>query len=391
MITASSRSQTTPKAVVIGGSLGGLFAGTMLKSIGWDVDVYERSDKDLESRGGGIVLQPDVVDVFGRIGVDLNTLDLGVQSNNRVVLDRDGAIRSNEYAPQIQTSWSLIYSTLRAAFDKRHYHRGKRFVSVDQNADDRKVTARFDDGSVDTGDLLIGADGGGSSVRSLLWPDSTPTYAGYLAWRGLVPEQEMPKSSRNVLHGHFGFANGEQSHMLGYLVPGDANDTREGRRYYNWVWYRTADREQLADIMTDRNGNERGYSMPEGLLAPQWREHVYAEARAMLPRPFADVVHATCEPFAQAIRDLTVPTMVSGRVILLGDAAFIPRPHTAASTSKAAANALALARELDGGDRPGIDEALIRWEPGQLELGRFLHDQGVQSGNFLMFHRVAAT
>ena len=283
MNTTTPNSHTTPKAVVIGGSLGGLFAGSLLKTIGWDVDVYERSENDLDSRGGGIVLQPDVVQLFHRIGVDLDKLDLGVGSRNRIVLNRDGTVRSNQYAPQVQTSWSLIYSTLRGVFGNEHYHRGKRFVSVDQSSDGKTVTAHFDDGSVDTGDLLIGADGGGSTVRSLLWPDAKPTYAGYLAWRGLVPEQEMSDISHDVLHGHFGFAHGEQSHMLGYLVPGDNNDIREGHRYFNWVWYRTAVRQQLTEVMTDQNGVERGYSMPEGLLAPRWKQHVYTEANELLP------------------------------------------------------------------------------------------------------------
>lgn len=56
----------TRRAIIIGGSLGGLFAGNMLRSIGWDVDIFERSAGDLDSRGGGIVLQPDVVEVFRR-------------------------------------------------------------------------------------------------------------------------------------------------------------------------------------------------------------------------------------------------------------------------------------------------------------------------------------
>ncbi len=388
MNTPSDPSSKPPKAVIIGGSLGGLFAGTMLRTIGWDVDIYERSKHDLDSRGGGIVLQPDVVQVLRRIQVNINQLDLGVESHNRIVLNQDGTTRSNETAPQVQTSWSLIYSSLQSVFDDENYHRGKRFVGVNQDTGAKTVTAHFEDGTSDSGDLLIGADGGGSSVRSLLWSDSEPTYAGYLAWRGLVPEKEMSEVSRDVLHGHFGFANGDQSHMLGYLVPGDGNDTREGQRYYNWVWYRTASREQLTEIMTDRNGRERGYSMPEGLLAPRWQEHVYNEATEILPRPFTEIVHATSAPFAQAIRDLTVTKMVQGRVILLGDSAFIPRPHTAASTSKAAANAIALADELSGVNGIEIDEALRRWEKPQLELGQYLHTQGVRSGNYLMFHRV---
>jgi 2-polyprenyl-6-methoxyphenol hydroxylase-like FAD-dependent oxidoreductase len=46
------------RALIIGGSLGGLFAGNLLRRIGWDVEIFERSAKDLDSRGGGIVLQP---------------------------------------------------------------------------------------------------------------------------------------------------------------------------------------------------------------------------------------------------------------------------------------------------------------------------------------------
>lgn len=388
MNAPSEQPQRTPKAVVVGGSLGGLFAGTMLRTIGWDVDLYERSEGSLESRGGGIVLQPDVVEVFNRVGVEIDKLDLGVASTNRIVLNADGSVRSNDYAPQMQTSWSLIYSALRGVFDDQHYHRGKRFVELTQDTDRQQVTAEFDDGSLVTGDLLIGADGSGSTVRSQLWPEAQPTYAGYLAWRGLVPENEMSKASRKWLHGHFGFANGNQSHMLGYLVPGDNNDTREGNRYYNWVWYRTAVRDRLSGIMTDRDGRERGFAMPEGKLSDGWRDHVYQEASDLLPLAFAEIVHATKQPFAQAIRDLVVDSMVKQRVVLLGDAAFIPRPHTAASTSKAAANSLALAETLSGVGLDGIDDALGRWEEPQLNLGRYLYQQGTRSGDYLMFHKM---
>lgn len=111
-----------PRALVIGGSLGGLFAGSLLRHIGWDVDIFERSAHDLDSRGGGIVLQPDVVEVFRRIGRDPDKIALSVPSIHRTVFDPDGRIRSRQYAPQTQTSWSLIYTTLRATFDDAHYH-----------------------------------------------------------------------------------------------------------------------------------------------------------------------------------------------------------------------------------------------------------------------------
>lgn len=377
----SGRSQ---RAIVIGGSLGGLFAGNMLRKAGWEVDIFERSEQDLDSRGGGIVLQPEVVEVFEAAGVDPSKIDLGVHSRYRTVFRSDGSVLSKQLSPQTQTSWSLIYTTMRRQFGEAHYHQGKRLIEIAQDEAAGTVTARFEDGSEVTGDLLIGADGNGSTVRQLLWPDNQPGYAGYLAWRGLVPENDMPPTAKEWLHGDFGFANSAGSHMLGYLVPGEGSDTREGHRLYNFVWYRVADDDMLRDIMTDRDGRERGFSMPEGKLAERWIAHVHDDARRLLPPPFRDLVLATQAPFAQAIRDLTVDSMVKGRVALLGDAAFIPRPHTAASTSKAAANAMSLSEALRRWP-DDIDQALAKWEPGQIMLGRSLYYQGTRAGNHLMF------
>ncbi len=372
--------------VVIGGSLGGLFASAMLRRAGWTVDIYERSSHDLDSRGGGIVLQPEVIEVLRRAGVEVDRMDLGVPSRKRTVFRPDGTIESRQFAPQTQTSWSLIYTTMLLAFGQDHYHRGKTLADVRQDKVRNTVTARFTDGTEVSADLLIGADGNGSTVRRLLWPDAEPTYAGYLAWRGLLPESAMPASARAELHGDFGFANTDGSHILGYLVPGDQNDTRAGHRLYNWVWYRVVDEIALREVMTDVDGRDRGFSMPEGKLAPKWRRHIRDEADALLPPAFRDAVKATEQPFAQTIRDLAIERMVKGRVILLGDAAFIPRPHTAASTSKAAANALALAEAL-AANPDDIDRALARWEPAQLALGRHLHRQGTRAGDHLLFRK----
>lgn len=382
-VSNSERAVSSKRALVIGGSLAGLFAGTLLLRAGWSVDIFERSPDDLDSRGGGIVLQPEVVEVFREAGVGLSTLALGVSSQYRIVLHPDGSIESRRLAPQTQTSWSLIYSTMRRAFGARSYHQGRRLADIRQTRAGR-VTAVFDDGSEETGDLLIGADGSNSTVRQLLWTNNEPRYAGYLAWRGLVPEGAMPEIAREPLHGNFSFANNRESHILGYLVPGEGNDTRPGHRFYNWVWYRAVDEVQLRDVMTDVDGKYRGYSIPEGKLAPAWRERIWRDADALLPPAFQAVVKATAGPFAQAIRDLSVASMVKGRVILVGDAASIPRPHTAASTSKAAANALALHAALLRLPED-VDKALASWEPQQVALGRYLRERGTQVGNHLLF------
>jgi len=83
--------------------------------------------------------------------------------------------------------------------------------------------------------------------------------------------------------------------------------------------------------------------------------------------------------FLQTIQDLSVRRMAVGRIALVGDAAFIPRPHTAASTAKAAGNALALVdalkRETD------IPAALRAWEPDQIQFGLHLRRQGKLLGD----------
>jgi len=89
------------------------------------------------------------------------------------------------------------------------------------------------------------------------------------------------------------------------------------------------------------------------------------------------VVVQTNEPFIQTIYDLSVPRMAFGRVCILGDAAFVPRPHTAAGVSKAASNAVALAKSIGNSSNVDVAEALKKWEPSQIELGNNLKYLGV--------------
>jgi 2-polyprenyl-6-methoxyphenol hydroxylase-like FAD-dependent oxidoreductase len=88
-------------------------------------------------------------------------------------------------------------------------------------------------------DLVIGADGVGSVVRAAVpGSDAPPAYAGYAAWRGLVPETALPRDAAELLYERFAFFDADGSHALGYLVPGPDGSTDTGQRRYNWVWYR---------------------------------------------------------------------------------------------------------------------------------------------------------
>ena len=121
-------------------------------------------------------------------------------------------------------------------------------------------------------------------------------------------------------------------------------------------------------MLTDRSGVRHDLSLPAGGVHDDHLDELRGSA-AQLPPAFTDLIRATPEPFLQVIVDLEVPAMVRGRICLVGDAAFALRPHIAAGTAKAAADARSLAEAIDaaGDDVPA---ALAAWEPAQLALGR---------------------
>ncbi|MGD1952450.1 MAG: FAD binding domain-containing protein [Leptolyngbyaceae cyanobacterium] len=359
-------------AIIIGGALGGLFSGLLLRSVGWSVDIYERSAQPLNSRGGGIVMQPQVLEAFRRVGISLQ--DLGVVANERYYLDAQGNVTQRMGTRQTLTSWNRLYGLMQRQFPAEHYHLGKRLTDIQQTTD--SVTAQYADGTSATGDLLIGADGPGSTVRSQLLPDSNYRYAGYVAYRGLVDEADLDPETAVLLTERFVFFQFPNSHILQYVIPGEDESLVPGERRFNWVWYVNYDETtELPRLLTDKDGKRRDYSIPPGLLAPSVEREMRAYADSVLAPPMQKLVAATQEPFVQAILDLDVPQMAFGRVVLLGDAAFIVRPHTAAGTSKAAANAIALADSLRIYDHD-IDAALKAWEPGQLVDAQQLSHHG---------------
>jgi len=368
------------KALIIGGSLGGLFMATLLRASGWQVDVFERSAAELDSRGGGIVLQPEVLHALRYAGIRPGHA-LGVMSRERLYLQQDGTIAHQQLMPQMQTSWSTLYNTLMSNFPEDHYHRGAQLIDLQQR--DQRVIAQFADGREAEGDLLIGADGAGSTVRHLLLPGMKPSYSGYVVWRGLIEEQQLPECAARLLRENFVFQQDPESLMLDYMVPGLNGSVAEQERRYNWLWYlKAAKGAQLDAVLTDRDGVRRSHSVPPGSLASTQDAWLREMARQHLNPAFRKLVEQTDDIFVQAIQDFKVPRMVFDRVLLTGDAAFVPRPHTAGSTAKAAANALALVQAFQGSD--DLDDALFTWQQRQLIEGARMNDWGVQMGNRIM-------
>ncbi|HLF41456.1 MAG TPA: FAD binding domain-containing protein [Acidimicrobiia bacterium] len=370
------------KVAVVGGSLGGLTAALVLRDAGCDVDVYERSRSALEGRGAGICVLDATVRYFVEHGI-AEPSEVCTSTEWIRYLNPDGSVRHEQHHPYRFSSWNTIYRGLLGRFEAERYHLGAEVTGFRQDAGG--VDVAFAAGPAERADLLVGADGIGSVARAQLAPEVTPTYAGYVAWRGTVPEAELSPAAADTLGDAITYQLLEHSHILVYPIPHPDGSLQRGRRLMNFVWYRNvAAGDELADLLTDRGGERRPTSLPPGAVQERHRAELRAYTGAHLAPPIREMVLAVAEPFVQVIFDIEVPRMAFGRVCLIGDAAFAVRPHAAAGTAKAAADGWALAEAVAGagGD---VVEALRRWERGQLELGRQLIARAREIGNRSQF------
>jgi 2,6-dihydroxypyridine 3-monooxygenase len=246
---------------------------------------------------------------------------------------------------------------------------------------DNSVAVSFANGSSAQVDLLVCADGIASRARTVLLPDVSPQYAGYVAWRGTVAESDLDAAARAAFANALVYQRIPFSHILVYPIPNSDGSTDVGRRLLNFVWYRNyAEGEPLNTLMTDRDGTRRERTLPPGAIRPEHVEESRRFAQKNLAPPIADLVAACAAPFVQAVVDIEVPKMAFENTCLIGDAAFAIRPHIAAGTAKAAADAWALAEALEemGGD---IGPALAVFERRQLKVGRQALDRARRNGN----------
>ena len=352
---------------VVGGSLGGLTAACLLADAGHHVTVYERSTAELEERGAGIGFLPATYRYLVECG-GIRLDDVAVSTGHIRYLARDGSVAHDDQHSYLFSSWNTVYREMLGCFDRSAYRLSHELHTLEVEP----LTLRFSNGAVINPDLAVFADGIGSTARAALLPECRPQYVGYVAWRGVVPETHLSKTTRATLDDaitYFVYAN---SHVLVYPIPGRDGSVAPGERLINVVWYRNyLVGDDLDDLLLDANGIRREVSVPPGLLRAQHVAEARAVAAARLPPPIAEVVYAIDDLFVQVVFDLDVPRMAFGRACLLGDAAFVARPHAAAGTAKAAEDAWTLRDALAAHPADPVG-ALSAWEPGQLALGRSL-------------------
>jgi 2-polyprenyl-6-methoxyphenol hydroxylase-like FAD-dependent oxidoreductase len=365
-----------PRAIIIGGSMSGLFSAAFLRQTGWQVDVYERSPVELVGRGAGITTHPELLEALDKSGA--GTRDLGVEVDKRITLDRDGRVIAERHLPQILTSWDRLQRLMRATVEEADYHLGHTFERVEQ--DGSSVLVHFAGGKREHADLLIGGDGIRSSVREQVAPAAQPIYSGYYIWRGAPREADLAPATRATIFPYFTFFLPERQQVIGYPIAGLNNDLRAGHRRYNFIWYRVGDAQELRRMCVDEHGQQHDYSVPPPLIRKDLIAQMRADAREIMPPQFLDCL-ANMQPFFTPIYDFSTPQLVFGRVALVGDAASSARPHMGFGMAKAGGDAQALAAALASHD--DIDAGLAAYNRVRQPIGERIMLHGRKLGTHL--------
>jgi 2-polyprenyl-6-methoxyphenol hydroxylase-like FAD-dependent oxidoreductase len=374
---SSSSPRHKRRAVIIGGSMSGLFSAAFLRRIGWDVDVYERSRVELVGRGAGITGHPELLEALEASGA--GTKDLGIEVPKRVALDRDGRITDERPLRQILTSWDRLQRLLRATIDPAHYHLGHDFERVDQ--DERGVRVQFAGGKVEHADILVGGDGIRSSVRAQMAPQVQPIYAGYYIWRGAPHEADLAPETLRSIYPLFTFYLPKRQQVITYPIAGFNDDLTPGKRRFNFIWYRVANASEMKEMCVDENGKQHEYSVPPPLMRKDLIAQMHKDARDIMPEALLDALIKIKQPFVTPIYDFTAPQITFGRVAMVGDAAANARPHMGFGMAKAGTDAQALAKHLR--DHDDIDTALKAYNAERQPIGNHIVMHGRKLGTHL--------
>jgi 2-polyprenyl-6-methoxyphenol hydroxylase-like FAD-dependent oxidoreductase len=309
------------RVVVVGGGIGGLCAAIALRRAGHEVTVFERTGR-LEAAGAGITLFTNAMRGLEVLGMREAVAERAAAASRVAILLAEGRVLAETPRDLFEGAAAVHRADLQAALagEAGELRLGTEVAGV------RGSGVRLADGSEHEADLVVGADGVHSVVRRTLWPESTPRYAGYTAWRGVTD---------------FGLDRGRLTESWGSGERFGLVDIGGGRTY----WFAT------------KNAPEAEGDEPDGRLAELRRRFGGWHA------PIRDVLEASDEG-AVLRNDVfyldPLPAWSKGSVVLVGDAAHATTPGIGQGAAQAIEDAVVLARSLT--QRPAVSEALRDYE-----------------------------
>ena len=350
---------------VVGGSIAGCAGALAAAQAAPEaaIVVFERSAGELRDRGAGIGIQNERFDELVEAGFLDASLPSTTNSARRwYVWDGEasglGRLIWAQPFPFNGYNWGQLFRSLRGRLPEHVEYRGDaRVVSASPTASGASVTLA--DGTVEHFDLLLGADGYRSVVREAMFPGVVPQYAGYLCWRGMSDFTEVEGLPLGAFF-TVGFPHG---HLIAYPIPADG-----GRLRFNWVLYSVVPPEP-AELAGLAGGLSTATSIPPGAVSDGLLDHMDALITRELPPLWAAALRKTAreDVFIQPIYDFEAPAYAKHRMLLLGDAGAVGRPHAAAGAVKAMQDAATLLRLWPAAT--GLDDLAERYDAARRPAG----------------------
>ncbi len=330
------------KAIVIGAGMAGLATGIALRQAGYEVEIYEKTRK-LRPAGAGISLWSNGIKVLNKLGLGKEVAAIGGQMNRMEYRNKQGEVLNNvNLIPLMEQVGQRPYPVSRTdlqqmmlnAFGEADVRMGMRCVEVKQNAD--SATAVFEDGTTATGDVVIGADGIHSVVRTYLNGDKVePRYAGYVNWNGLV------EASPDLAEGDVWVIYVGEGKRASMMPVG-------GNRFYFFC----------------------GCPQPQGTKTPP--EKIRAELQEIFAGWAQPVQNLIAKLDPQQVNRLEISdidplaNLVEGRIALVGDSAHATTPTLGQGGCQAMEDAEVLCRYLVT-TNISVEDALKRYEAARKE------------------------
>lgn len=327
-------------AMVIGGGIAGPVAAVALRKAGIEASVYEAHAAAADGVGAMLSLQPNGVNALKIIGADAALASIGQPVPGVVMTDGAGNTLSEfggfpELPPPLAMPRAALFRALAEHAARRgvRFEYGKRLVGVEQEAD--SITARFADGSTATADVLIGADGLRSTVRTLVDPDAPgPEYQGVLSFGGVVEPGTVGTEPGSM---YFAFGRA----FLGYWALPDSRI----------VWFASLPSQEPLTV-----------AQVAAIPAAEWLERLRPLYAGHFPgeQLLARTDPADFMKVGAMERMPSVPCWYRGRMVLVGDSAHAPSSSAGQGASLAIESAIELARCLR--DVPGHTDAFAAYE-----------------------------
>ncbi|MCX5210287.1 FAD-dependent monooxygenase [Kitasatospora sp. NBC_00240] len=319
------------KAIVVGGGIAGPVTALALRRAGIEASVHEAYDTTADGVGGAFTLAPNGLAALRLVGLGAEVEEIGQPITRMLIDDPNGRPMARfDGVPGLPPSRVLWRSELYALLHERLRQEGipvsfgRRLVGADETPDG--VTAHFADGSTATGDLLVGADGVRSVVRTLVDPTAPgPRNVGLLGFGGFsdhVPATGAGPDGPRAMH----FANGRRAFFGWWALP------EGGTAWFSNLPYK--------ELMTPAEAR--------AVPVAEWVERLLAQHAG--DTPAEDVLRAVRPDSLVSVGSMhiqpKVPRWYRGRLVLVGDSVHAPSPSSGQGASLAVESAVQLARCL---------------------------------------------